>query len=85
MSYLIIPAAGGTSHRRVDLAAIAELFVEEEPVIEAPPSKLSRFKAAFRAVVAPCQETLGLLRDEARARKMQGRQTEPRIARAYGI
>ena len=69
MSYLIIPAAGGTCHRRVDLGAIAALFVEEEPVVVAAPSRVSRVTAAFRGFVVPFQETLGLLRAEASARK----------------
>jgi hypothetical protein len=85
MSYLIIPAAGGTSHRRVDLGAIAALFVEDEPAIAAPPTRLSRVTAAFRGLVAPFQETLGRLREGAGARKMQGRTEEPCIARAYGL
>ena len=84
MSYLIIPSAGGSCHRRVDFGAIAELFVEDEPIVAPPPTRLVRATVAFRAFMAPIGETLSLLRDEALVRKIQ-RQPEPRGVRAFGI
>ncbi|WP_158811525.1 hypothetical protein [Beijerinckia sp. L45] len=85
MSYLIIPSAGGTCHRRVDFGAIAELFVEDEPASAPPPGTLVRATTALRAVLAPFTLTLELLRAEALAREAQGHRPEPRIARAFGI
>lgn len=85
MSYLIISTAGGASHRRVDFGAIGELFVEDEPATAAPPSKIVRATIVFRAFLAPLHETLGLLRDEALARKLKTCQPEHRAVRAFGI
>lgn len=84
MSYLIIPSAGGTCHRRVDFGAIADLFVEDEPIVAAPPSRFLRVTAAVHAFVAPLGETLGLLRDEALVRKLQTHEPHHGV-RAYGI
>jgi hypothetical protein len=84
-SYLTIPSTDGVQARRVDFGAIAELFSEVDAIVEAPAPR-RRVATAFRAFVAPFQETLALLRDEAdqRDREQQARRAGPAIS-AWGI